>query len=172
VIEGPATAVAVLGLALGAWALLLGVVATLFWVRGREPGLRGDPSAQQQGFLGKLMTAGKRVLTGDGTYTVNMIDRGPLAFARAEVATLEAEFDHVALLARTDTLARTGGGNLVAVASPAPIDVGGIAARLARTDTGWGVITGAELDAWVDGAPVLTDDYAPVDQLLTPYVSS
>jgi spermidine synthase len=114
----------------------------------------------------------KRVLTGDGTYTVNMIDRGPLAFARAEVATLAAEFDHVALLARTDTLARTGGGNLVAVASPAPIDVGGIAARLARTDTGWGVITGAELDAWVDGAPVLTDDYAPVDQLLTPYVSS
>jgi hypothetical protein len=33
------------------------------------------------------------------------------------------------------------------------------------------VITGAELDAWVDGAPVLTDDYAPVDQLLTPYTA-
>ena len=112
----------------------------------------------------------ERVLTGDGTYVVNMIDRGPLAFARAEVATLRSEFPHVALMARTDTLARTGGGNLVAVASPAPIDTAGIASRLAGTDTGWGVITGAELDAWVDGAPVLTDDYAPVDQLLTPYV--
>ncbi len=112
----------------------------------------------------------ERVLTGDGTYVVNMIDRGPLAFARAEVTTLRSEFPHVALMARTDTLARTGGGNLVAVASPAPIDTAGIASRLAGTDTGWGVITGAELDAWVDGAPVLTDDYAPVDQLLTPYV--
>jgi spermidine synthase len=112
-----------------------------------------------------------RVLTGDGIYAVNMIDRGPLAFARAEVATLRTEFPHVALMARTDTLARTGGGNLVAVASAAPIDAAAITARLARTDTGWGVITGAELDAWVDGAPVLTDDYAPVDQLLTPYVS-
>ena len=113
----------------------------------------------------------ERVLSPDGTYLVNMIDRGPLAFARAEVATLGAEFDHVALMARTDTLARTGGGNLVAIASPAPIDTAGIAARLADTDTGWGVITGAELDAWVDGASVLNDDYAPVDQLLTPYTA-
>ena len=113
----------------------------------------------------------RRVLAGDGTYLVNMIDRGPLAFGRAEVATLRTVFPHVALMARTDTLTRTGGGNLVAVASPAPIDVAGIAARLAQQDTGWGVITGAELDAWVDGAPVLTDDYAPVDQLLTPYTS-
>jgi hypothetical protein len=31
------------------------------------------------------------------------------------------------------------------------------------------VITGPALDGWIDGAPVLTDDYAPVDQLLTPY---
>ena len=33
------------------------------------------------------------------------------------------------------------------------------------------MITGAELDGWMDGAPVLTDDYAPVDQLLTPYTA-
>ena len=100
-----------------------------------------------------------------------MIARGPLAFARAEVATLDAEFAHVALMARPEVLARTDGGNLVAIASPAPIDVAGITARLAEQDTGWAVITGPELDAWVDGAPVLTDDYAPVDQLLTPYAS-
>ena len=112
-----------------------------------------------------------RVLASDGTYVVNMIDRGPLGFARAEVATLEDGFPYVALMARTDTLARTGGGNLVAIASPAPIDVAGIADRLAQQDIGWGVITGSELDAWVDGAPVLTDDYAPVDQLLTPYTA-
>ena len=77
-----------------------------------------------------------RVLAGDGTYLVNMIDRGRLGFARAEVATLEDGFPHVALMARTDTLARTGGGNLVVIASPVPIDVAGIADRLARQDTG------------------------------------
>ena len=78
-----------------------------------------------------------RVLASDGTYVVNMIDRGPLGFARAEVATLEDGFPYVALMARTDTLARTGGGNLVAIASPAPIDVAGIAAgRPSRTSAG------------------------------------
>ena len=111
------------------------------------------------------------MLTGDGTYVVNMIDRGPLAFARAEVATLADGFPHVALMARTRHAGphrrrQPGGGRL-----PAPIDVAGIAARLAQQDTDWGVITGPELDAWVDGAPVLTDDYAPVDQLLTPYTT-
>ena len=36
---------------------------------------------------------------------------------------------------------------------------------------GWRVIEGAELEAWVGDVPVLTDDFAPVDQLLTPYSS-
>ena len=78
------------------------------------------------------------MLTGDGTYVVNMIDRGPLGFARAEVATLQVGFPHVALMARTDTLARTGGGNLVAVASRSPIDVAGISgpAGASRTSAG------------------------------------
>jgi hypothetical protein len=35
----------------------------------------------------------------------------------------------------------------------------------------WKVITGAELAAWTGDASVLTDDHAPVDQLLTPYVA-
>ncbi len=33
-------------------------------------------------------------------------------------------------------------------------------------------LTGADLDAWVGDAEVLTDDHAPVDQLLTPYPTS
>ena len=32
--------------------------------------------------------------------------------------------------------------------------------------------TATRLTDWVDGATVLTDDYAPVDQLLTPHPSS
>ena len=34
---------------------------------------------------------------------------------------------------------------------------------------GWEVLEGADLATWVGDAPILTDDYAPVDQLLTPY---
>ena len=111
----------------------------------------------------------ERVLTEDGTYAVNMIDRGPLAFARAEVRTLTEVFSHVALAAEQDTLSRSGGGNLVAIASDTPIDTAAIAAQLAERGTDWGVITGPELASWVGDAEVLTDDYAPVDQLLTPY---
>ena len=34
---------------------------------------------------------------------------------------------------------------------------------------GWEVAEGAELDGFIGDAAVLTDDFAPVDQLLTPY---
>src|SRR5215213_9815042 len=113
----------------------------------------------------------KRVLTDEGIYVVNLLDYGPLAFARAEVATLTAVFDHVALATETDTLTQgpNAGGNLVLIASDAPVDAGGIDARLAEQGIQWNVINGVELARWTGAAPVLTDDYAPVDQLLTPY---
>ena len=34
--------------------------------------------------------------------------------------------------------------------------------------TGWTLVDGDALDAWIGDSPVLTDDYAPVDQLLEP----
>jgi hypothetical protein len=40
---------------------------------------------------------------------------------------------------------------------------------MAERGLGWGVLTGEELADWAGEAPVLTDDFAPVDQLLTPY---
>ena len=112
-----------------------------------------------------------RVLTADGVYAVNLLDYGPLAFARAEVATVADVFDHVALATETDTLTHgeKAGGNLVVIASDSPIDVATIADRLTERGAPWSVITGSELTTWIGDAPVLTDDYAPVDQLLTPY---
>jgi spermidine synthase len=44
-----------------------------------------------------------RVLTEDGVYAVNVIDHPPLSFARAEVATIAAEFGHVAIAATRET---------------------------------------------------------------------
>lgn len=111
----------------------------------------------------------ERVLAPDGLYVVNLIDHDPLDFARAELATLQERFDHVALASAPETVAGPGGGNLVAIASNAPLDTAAWTAQMDRREVGWQVVQGAELTAWIGDAPVLTDDYAPVDQLLTPY---
>ncbi len=105
----------------------------------------------------------------DGVYVANLIDHDPLDFARAAVATTGEVFDHVVLFADPGVLAGEGGGNLVLVASDARVDVAAATERLRERDLGWSSLTGADLDAWVGDAPVLTDDHAPVDQLLTPY---
>ncbi|GAA4696116.1 fused MFS/spermidine synthase [Nocardioides nanhaiensis] len=104
-----------------------------------------------------------------GRYAANLIDHGPLAFARAEVATLRTVFEHVAVAADPAVLDRADGGNLVVLASDDALEVAAWEAALAERDTGWAVLQGDALDAWVGDAEVLTDDYAPVDQLLTPY---
>jgi spermidine synthase len=117
----------------------------------------------------EAMAGVRRILTTEGVYAMNLIDHGPLAFARAAVVTLTATFDHVALAAAPDTLDRFGGGNMVAIASDSPLDVTALERTLAERGTGWQVRTGAALRGWTDGAEVLTDDHAPVDQLLTPY---
>ena len=111
------------------------------------------------------------MLTEEGIYVINLLDYGPLAFARAEVATLSETFDHVALATEADTLTHgeKAGGNLVVIASNAPVDVASIATGISKRGADWNVITGAELAAWTGHASVLTDDHAPVDQLLTPY---
>jgi spermidine synthase len=108
-------------------------------------------------------------LTDDGVYAVNLIDHPPLEFVRAELATMRAVFPHVVLLARAPVLAGEDGGNVVAVASRRPLPAERIAARLIDHELAWQAAAGADLDAFVGGAPVLTDDFAPVDQLLTPY---
>ncbi len=110
-----------------------------------------------------------RALTDEGVYAVNLIDHPPLAFVRAELATLRAVFPHVVLVARAPALAGEDGGNVVAVASRSPLPVERIEAELPDLDLAWQVADGEQLDRFVGGAEVLTDDHAPVDQLLTPY---
>lgn len=107
----------------------------------------------------------------DGVYTMNVIDYGPRAFLRAELATLGAVFDHLAVLGRPGSFGdatRGVGGNYVVVASDAPLPIEAIRAansRRGRTDD---LLVGAELERFVGDASILTDDHAPVDQLLTP----
>lgn len=110
----------------------------------------------------------RRTLTPDGVYAANVIDFGSLAFVRAQLATFQRSFAHVALLARPSGISGERGGNFVGIASQAPLPIAEIEAALEnRSD--WVVIQGAQLDRWIGDATVLSDDFAPVDQLLTPY---
>jgi spermidine synthase len=112
-----------------------------------------------------------RALGDDGVYVANLIDHPPMGFVRAELATLRAVFPHVLLLARDAVVAGEDGGNVVAVASRRPLPADGIAAALRAHDLPWRVVDGAALEDFVGDAEVLTDDHAPVDQLLTPYAA-
>jgi spermidine synthase len=110
-----------------------------------------------------------RALADDGVYAVNLIDHPPLSFVRAELATVREVFPEVLLLARAPVLAGADGGNVVAVASRRPLPAEEIAAAMAGHGLAWQVAGGAALTAFIGDAAVLTDDFAPVDQLLTPY---
>ena len=110
-----------------------------------------------------------RVLRPGGTYVANIIDDPPLRFFRAEAATAATVFGHVALIADRVTLAGDSGGNLVLVASDAPPDRRSIEAAVAawQESEPTDVITDTtEVAAFIGDSEVLTDDFAPVDQLL------
>ncbi|WP_375001055.1 fused MFS/spermidine synthase [Aeromicrobium sp. CTD01-1L150] len=111
-----------------------------------------------------------RVLRPGGTYAVNLIDYGDLGFARSAVRTLQTVFENVVVLSAAATFDDDGhgGGNLVAVASDGPVDADALRSRLEDREVPWVVEDGGPLQRWIGDARVLVDDFAPVDQLLTP----
>jgi spermidine synthase len=112
----------------------------------------------------------QRVLKPNGVYAVNVIDYPPNAFAHAEFATLASTFAHVGVMSAPTSLDNRSGGNFVLVASDAPLPVDAIRAGLRNHPQGWQLLTGDGAVAWANGNGkplVLTDDYAPVDQILT-----
>jgi spermidine synthase len=109
----------------------------------------------------------RRVLRPGGLYVLNVIDHDPLLLLAAETATVADVFGHVALLARPDQLAPGGGGNAVLVASDRPLDEAALAAAATARGEPGAVLGDVATRAFARDAPVLTDDHAPVDQLLT-----
>lgn len=104
-----------------------------------------------------------RVLRPGGIYVVNVIDERSERFLRAQAATIREVLPH-AVVIRGPSLAADAAGNAVIVASDAPLDpFDWERLRLLAADDGELV---ADLDEYLDGALVLTDDFAPVDQLL------
>jgi len=106
----------------------------------------------------------RTLMAPEGLYLLNVIDHGPRDFLRAEVATIRDVFAHVAVLERADGR----GGNHVVIASDRPLPIEAILARNRMRGRDDVVTAGIALDLLVADAAVLTDDRAPVDQLLTP----
>lgn len=106
-----------------------------------------------------------RVLRPDGLYLANLIDGPDLSFIQAMAATLREVWPHVAVISLPERF--TTGGNFVVVASHRPIDAGQVTEENARLGLEVTVVQGASLDEFVADADVLTDDHAPVDQLLS-----
>ena len=112
----------------------------------------------------EFMSEVERVLRPGGLYVANIIDGSAQSFLRAEAATIRTAMPYVAVMPG-DGLTRGFSGNAVVVASDEPFDAGAWdRARRTRGDDGEIV---ADIDTYLDGALVLTDDFAPVDQLLT-----
>ena len=111
-------------------------------------------------FIGEV----QRVLRPDGVYVLNIIDYPPLRFVRAELRTLQEHFDYVAAIAQKAVFDGYYGANVVLVAADEPLDYQAL--RTLVTSKGNVLLTGDELERVIDDAPVITDDYAPIDQWL------
>ena len=105
-----------------------------------------------------------RVLRPDGLYVANVIDYPPFRFARAELATFREQFEYVAIIAPTVGLRRhlrrqPRAGRVRPRPRPHPLEQ-------RAAEHGDVVLEGKELDRFVGNAPVIRDDFAPIDQWL------
>ena len=110
-------------------------------------------------------------LAPDGLYMVNMIDGAYGRFLRAYVHTLRQTFRHVYLAPTIDSWREASRSTFVVVASDTPLDLD----ALEKVNGGRPLFTqqlldDIELDMLLDEARLvmLTDRYAPVDQMLAP----
>jgi spermidine synthase len=112
-------------------------------------------------------------LADDGLYVVNIID-GPWGyFLRAYTHTLRQTFRHVYLAMNVESWRQSTRSTLVLIATDTPLELGALQSidagdgdsRLARS-----LLTENEIDGLLAEGPtmLLTDQYAPVDQMLVP----
>jgi spermidine synthase len=105
----------------------------------------------------EFVAAVARALTPAGCYAVNVGDGPPLAYARAQVATIGSVFRQVCLIADPPVLRGRRFGNLVLAAAPADLPVAGLARRAAGDPFPGRLVHGADLDRFAAGAKPVTD---------------
>ena len=99
----------------------------------------------------------QRLLRPDGVYVVNVADGRPLAFARAQVATLLEGFAHVLLLADPSVLRGRRFANLVLAASQAPLPEASLVRTVSRAAGRARLVAGDDLRDFTGGAAPVTD---------------
>lgn len=99
----------------------------------------------------------RRVLRPRGAYVHNVVDVPPLAFARAEAATLRTVFAHVAALGDRSVTRGRHAGNLVLLGSPALLPTARLARRLVGGPHPSELLAGDRLAGFIGGARALTD---------------
>lgn len=97
------------------------------------------------------------LLAPDGVLLVNVADGAGLAFARRQVATVQAVLPHVVLLAEVQTLKGRRFGNLVVAASPSPLPTQWLPRLMAAGPHPAKVAEGAEIAEFARGARIATD---------------
>jgi spermidine synthase len=106
-------------------------------------------------------------LAPDGIYVVNLLDSGELAFARAQVRTLQAVFPEVVVLLAPGADDGASPVTNVVVAAGTGLPSAEAVEVAARNRGSASIALGPfETRAFAEGAPLLTDDFAPVDQLI------
>ncbi|PPG98322.1 spermine synthase [Rathayibacter rathayi] len=110
-------------------------------------------SAEFYGAIAPLLAPG-------GLIAVNVADGGALAFARAQAATLASVFAHTATMTDTQMLKAKRFGNVVMLASADPLPVDTLPRRLASDPAPAKLVQGRELENFVAGALVVTDETA------------
>ena len=101
-----------------------------------------------------------RVLRPGGLYVMNVIDGGANRYARAQLATLRATFDHVAVIEPADGVPADRAVNQVLLASDEPLP------DLSLSAADGALVDDEEVARRLDGVDPLRDDHAPVDQLM------
>ena len=111
-------------------------------------------------FIGEV----QRVLRPDGVYVQNIIDYPPLRFVRSELRTLQEHFEHVAVIGPASLFNGQSSGNVVLVAANDRLPRQRLRDLVAAQ--GNELLTGAAVRRLVGDSPVITDDFAPIDQWL------
>lgn len=102
----------------------------------------------------------RRLLRQGGVCMVNVADAAPFRFAGSQVATFQAVFEHLCLVAEPSVLRGRRFGNIVLAASDAPLPLDALARAVASDAFPARVVHGAALDRLDGGAAPVADGQA------------
>ncbi|GAB7193717.1 fused MFS/spermidine synthase [Kineococcus sp. NUM-3379] len=105
----------------------------------------------------------RRVLAPGGVYVANLADRPPMPRSRAELATALAVFEHVALVAEPAQLRGRRYGNVLLLASPAPLPAPALVRALSGGAAPARVLHGEDARNFAAGAGVIPDTAPAAD---------